>query len=405
MATHAQLRALFDLVVDQSRTLRAERLARDCLGQPELLAELERLLEVDRMLQGRTLRPLVSPGWIAAAIASEPSFRDRRVGPYVLKEVLGRGGMGLVHRAERVDGTGCGEVAIKFVRRELLDEHTRRRFLVERQILATMDHPHIARLFDAAELEDGTPYLVMEYVAGIPLTAYCEQVGLDVRARVALFRKVCAAVSQAHANGVVHRDLKPANILVAAGGIPKLLDFGIAKPLGAVDATGLGSTATAQRYFSPLYAAPEQLLGTAIGVGCDVYALGLLLYELLAGSRPFDLTGLRAGQVERTIARKRPAAPSSAASRCRVATSRQHELRGDLDCIVLRCLRKSPCDRYPTVEQIDADLHAWLHGLPIRARGGDAWKWARELARRHAVAAAASLSMLATWARARYLDA
>ncbi len=189
----------------------------------------------------------------------------------------------------------------------------------------------------------------------------------------------------------MHRDLKPANILVTADGVPKLLDFGIAKPLAATDATADVLTQTAHRYFSPAYAAPEQLLGAANGVGCDIYALGLLLYELLAGRGPFDLRGLSAGQVERTITRTRPAAPSRIAVRCTSTRSRQRELRGDLDRIVLRCLRKLPGDRYASVAQLDADLDAWLRGLPVQAHAGRAWPRACQWARRTIAIATASL--------------
>ncbi|MCA9056742.1 MAG: serine/threonine protein kinase, partial [Planctomycetaceae bacterium] len=201
---------------------------------------------------------------------------------------------------ERVDGSVQQQVAIKLVRRELLDSEMRRRFLLERQTLAAMDHPNIARLIDAAELDDGTPYYVMEYVAGVTITDYCVREKLSIRQRVELFRKVCDAVTQAHRNLIVHRDLKPGNILVTADGVPKLLDFGIAKFLSPSGSEAVAEqTATQHRYFSPNYAAPEQFLGAPIGVGCDVYALGQLLFELLAGARAFDFADLSAGQVER----------------------------------------------------------------------------------------------------------
>jgi|CXWL01.1.fsa_nt_gi serine/threonine-protein kinase len=394
-ATHAQMRVLFDFVVDQPRAIGEQLLARECFGQPGLLAELQGLLDADRQLQDKTFRPFVRLANVTAAPA--PALSGQRVGPYEIKEVLGHGGMGLVYRAERVDGDESQQVAIKFVRRELLDEHTRRRFLAERRFLAALDHPNIARLLDAAELDDGSPYFVMEYVDGVPLTDHCKRAGLDVRARVALFRKVCAAVAQAHRNGVVHRDLKPGNILVDASGVPKLLDFGIAKPLAAVDATAAVLTATAQRYFSPLYAAPEQLRGTAVGVGCDVYALGLLLYELLAGCRPFDFRGLSAGEIEHMITTLPPTPPSKVAARSETARSSQRQLRGDLDDIVLQCLRKAPGERYGSVAELDADLARHLAGVRVTARGRHAWYRARECARRHRVAVMASALMIAAF--------
>jgi serine/threonine protein kinase/tetratricopeptide (TPR) repeat protein len=388
-----RLQALFAAAADLSLELRAEMLSRECAGNPQLLAELESLLEADSRFRGTTAQPIAS-GLIELIpfLTPQASLIGLRVGPYELRQEIGRGGMGTVYRADRVDGSVEQQVAIKFVRRELLDALTLKRFQLERQMMATLKHPYIARLLDASQLDDGTPYYVMEFVHGLAITDYCEREGLDARGRLTLARKVCDAVAEAHRELIVHRDLKPSNILVDSAGNPKLLDFGIAKPL-APSSGGLDSekTGTAYRYFSPQYAAPEQLDGATVGVACDVYALGLLLYELLVGRRPFDLTGLSAGQVERLLKEVPPSAPSSALARSGGTRIRVRQLRGDLDGIVMRCLRKSPSERYASVEQLEADLGNYLDGRPVQARGGHGWYRAQKFVLRNKLAVSASL--------------
>ncbi|MEZ5467367.1 MAG: serine/threonine-protein kinase [Lysobacterales bacterium] len=394
----ARLMALFDAAVDLPTAEQEALLLRECADDPALLDELRALLAEDRRVQGTTVRPLAPElAGLLAESSEAPSLSGTRVGPYELREELGRGGMGVVYRADRVDGSVQQQVAIKLVRRELLDSDMRRRFQLERQTLAAMDHPHIARLIDAAELDDGTPYYVMEYVDGVPITDYCARQQLSIRERIALFRLVCDAVTQAHRNLIVHRDLKPGNILVSTDGAPKLLDFGIAK-LMVPNAAELAAeqTATQHRYFSPQYAAPEQVLGAPIGVGCDVYALGLLLFELLANARAFDFVDLSAGQIERLITSVPPPPPSQIAASKGASTKWQRELRGDLDGIVLRCLRKAANERYASVEQLDADLGNYLQGLPVSARGGQLWYRTRKFVARNAIAVATgSLAILA----------
>jgi serine/threonine-protein kinase len=388
------LQSLFTTALGLDDAEREAFLSRECAEDPALLLQLRGLLAADAKLAGTTARPIaLGLTQILASTAPGASLSGLKIGPFELREELGRGGMGLVYRAERVDGTVEQQVAIKFVRRELLDATTLKRFQLERQVLASLDHPNIARLLDANELEDGTPYYVMEYVGGAPITEHCAREKLGVRERVALIRTVCGAVAHAHRNLVVHRDIKPSNVHVSAAGVPKLLDFGIAKPLRAAhEATG-----TAERFFSPQYAAPEQLLGEPIGVGCDVYALGLLLFELLAGRAPFELEGLTAGQVERQVCEVPPPAPSTVAS----DASRSRALRGELDDVVLKCLRKSPTERYSSVEQLEADLGNYLEGRAVQARGGHAWYRVRKFVGRHRVSVAiASAAFLAIAAAA-----
>jgi eukaryotic-like serine/threonine-protein kinase len=394
-----RLQSLFSAALDLPEYQRDAYLENECAGDVSLLLELRALLEMDKKLALKPIRP-IAPGLSQLLSTTVPaeSMTGLRVGAFELREELGRGGMGSVYRAERVDGSVIKQAAIKFVRRELLDTNTLRRFQIERQTLASLDHPNIAHLLDAGELADGTPCFVMEYVAGVPITDYSAQAKLGVRERVELFRLVCAAVMQAHRSLVVHRDLKPGNILVNADGVPKLLDFGIAKPLNedfniAVDE----QTGTAHRYFSPSYSAPEQLLGGPIGVGCDVYALGLLLYELLAETRPFDFAGLSSGQIERLVTTVPPTAPSAAAAEIKTASLLQRQLRGDLDGIVLRCLRKAPNERYASVEQLDADLDNYLEGRPVLARGGHRWYRVQKFVVRNRFAVLRACSLQRCW--------
>jgi serine/threonine-protein kinase len=386
-----RLQSLFAAALELPSERRDEMLARECAGDAQLLAEINALLEADSRYRFTTARPVVNGlEQMIPALASHAALSGERVGAYRLHEEIGRGGMGAVYRAERDDGSVAQQVAIKFVRRELLDANTLKRFQLERQVMATLNHPFIARLLDASQLDDGTPYYVMEYVDGIPIADYCERVDLDVRERLALMRKVCGAVAEAHRNLIVHRDLKPGNILVDAAGNPKLLDFGIAKLISA-SLVGNEETGTAYRYFSPQYASPEQIGGAPVGVACDVYGLGLLLYELLAGCRPFDLTGLSAGQIERLIKEVPPAAPSAALARSSKSNIRVRQLRGDLDGIVMRCLRKLPSERYASVEQLEVDLGNYLDGRPVQARGGHGWYRTQKFVRRNKIAVAVGI--------------
>ena len=327
-----------------------------------------------------------------------------RVGPYILREELGHGGMGVVFRAERVDGQVRQEVALKIVKRTLLDASGRERFLREREIVAALQHPYIAHMLDVGETVDGSPYLAMELIRGLPINAYCDARKLDTRARVGLFLRVCEAVQHAHANLVLHRDLKPSNVLVGEDGLPKLIDFGIAKPLTLLADDEHQQTATAARFFSPSNAAPEQLRGERVGVACDVYQLGTLLHELLCGAAVFDASGLTAGQLEQRILEVAPEAPSLRAAQGNDATAHAHGvatpaalarvLQGDLDAIVAQALRKPPSDRYGSVQQLADDLRRYLDGEPVAAVQGRRWYRARKFMRRHALAVGVSTAAI-----------
>jgi serine/threonine protein kinase/Flp pilus assembly protein TadD len=302
----------------------------------------------------------------AAAVfgRSESTQIGRRVGAYEIVEELGRGGMGAVYLAARADGEFEKRVAIKVLKRGTDTDETLRRFRAERQILAQLDHPHIAHLLDAGTTEDGLPYFVMDYIAGVPITAFAREHKLPIEARLHLFLKVCGAVDFAHRNHVIHRDLKPNNILVSTVGEPKLLDFGIAKLL-APDATD-NMTGTHDRRFTPLCASPEQARGETVTSISDVYALGALLYELLADAPPhrFPAPTPTANELARIVCEEEPIPPSVATA----DQDKRRQLRGDLDNIVLFALRKEPTRRYQSVSDLADDIRRHLDHKPIRAR-------------------------------------
>jgi serine/threonine-protein kinase len=325
--------------------------------------------------------------------ASRPRRREasrhRRIGPYRLFRKLGEGGMGAVYLAGRADDQFRHQVTVKLIKNGTDNEGIVRRFCNERQILAALHHPHIARLLDGGTADDGAPYFVMEYVEGEPIDQYCDHHKLSIEARLRLFRKVCSAVQYAHQNLVVHRDIKPGNILVDAEGEPKLLDFGVAKLLNSE----LGGQTIAltgrdlMRFMSLPYASPEQILGRPISTASDVYSLGVLLYELLTGHRPYRFEGRSLQEIERAICESEPekpstagrllattlAGPGSAGTRPRRQPDGKQEpwrrkLSGDLDNIILKAMRKEPRRRYSSADELSEDLRNYLRGLPVNAR-------------------------------------
>lgn len=332
--------------------------------------------------------------------AADHSALDRKrgllgkvVGQYRIVSILGSGGSGTVYLGERADKQYAAQVAIKVID-ETAPTAFGLRFRAERQILASLNHPNIARLLDAGETEAHQPFLVMEYVQGETLERYCDRNQLSVRARLELFMQVCAAVQYAHQNLIVHRDLKPANILVTGDGTPKLLDFGIAKLLDASDLTRTSElTRMNDRILTPEYASPEQILGRSVTTASDVYSLGVVLYQLLTGLRPYILSSASASQLEleRTICATDPLRPSAAvraarsapasedqpsidvlaASRSVTAHRLERSLAGDIDAIVMRSMRKEPQHRYNSAEQFLADIRRWLVSEPVQARHGN----------------------------------
>jgi hypothetical protein len=297
------------------------------------------------------------------ASASVVAQLSRRIGPYRLVEVLGRGGMGAVYRAERDDDQYRTQVAIKLLPWGLETPEAIVRFRHERQILATLEHPLIVRLLDGGSTEEGLPYLVMEYVKGRPIQDYCNSRNLTVTERLQLFREICAAVQYAHQKLIVHRDIKPQNIIVTDDGTPKLLDFGIAKLLDAdLGVAGKGLTRTGVHSVTIEYASPEQLQGRSVSTATDIYSLGAVLYELLCGVRAHSSAGDHR-QLVRAILDVEPPKPSSVAP-----LQRRRCLQGDLDHIILRALQKEPTRRYASVEQFSEDLRRHVEGLPVAAR-------------------------------------
>lgn len=354
-----QLDRLLDLAPDA----RASALAQ--LGQTDrtLAADLERLLALEQS----------GDGWPGELYDTTTLQAGAAIGPYVLDALLGEGGMGVVWRAHRADGHYQRTVAIKLLRPGHADRRLRERFARERDILARLEHPHIARLLDAGVAEHGQPWLALDHVQGQPITDYCRQHGLDVDARLALFAQVCEAVAHAHAALVVHRDLKPSNILVTTQGQVRLLDFGIATLL---DAPSAGAAQTEARAFTLHYAAPEQLRGQAVTTRTDVYALGMVLFELLAGTRPFQQQRHDEDQWRQAVLHGQPLRPSQAvllanrdpaelAPRRRLA----RQLRGDLDRIALKAIATDPHARYASVEALGMDLACHRQGRPVLARG------------------------------------
>lgn len=327
---------------------------------PAVAAELERALAArERAGFAAFLCESVLP----AAELPPASLTGRRVGPYVIEAELGHGGMGSVWRARRTDGRFEGMVAIKLVHAHWLGRAGEERFRVEGRLLAQLDHPNIARLIDAGVTEGAQPYLVLEFVEGEPIDAYCGRLGLDVRARVGLFQGVLAAVGHAHSHLIIHRDLKPANILVTREGSVKLLDFGVAKLLTPEQLAT--HTQTVAPALTPQFAAPEQLLGQPVTTATDVYALGLVLYLLLTGEHPVPGDGRSSAALVHAVVTEEPRRPSQVA-RERPATRRA--LEGDLDNIVAKALRKDPTARYPSVGAFSEDLRRFLADEPVLAR-------------------------------------
>ncbi len=412
-----RLQALFSRAVELPPAERQAFVAKETSGDTELRTELLDLLVCDAG-SART-----GPLTLALGAALDTTTRDRRkalvgrvVGNYKLVGVLGHGGTGTVYLGERADRQYSAQVAVKIVDNGTMQGELGMRFRAERQILASLNHANIARLLDAGETEEGNPYLVMEYVHGEPLDRYCDRQRLGVRERMQLFLDICSAVQYAHQNLVVHRDLKPANILVTAEGAPKLLDFGIAKLLDAGEAAAaMALTRMNDRLLTPEYASPEQILGRPVTTASDVYALGVVLYELLTGLRPYTVPASASQlELERSICITDPPKPSAAVRRARdsgplegqsemlaVAAARrltpdklQKRLVGDVDAIVLRALRKEPTHRYNSIEQLASDIRRYLAREPVQARQGNWLYYSQRFIRRHAFGVAAGATFV-----------
>jgi serine/threonine protein kinase/tetratricopeptide (TPR) repeat protein len=394
-----QVEAIFQVAVDLVPEERDRYLAEVCGHDVSLKSDVQTLLKQhesagnlleEPFYRETELNALTSFDGLASGDDADPMI-GRRLGAYRLERELGRGGMGAVYEAIRVDKEFNKRVAIKLVKRGMDTDFILKRFRTERQILAALDHPHIARLLDGGTTDDGLPYFVMEFIEGQPLYNYCDAHQLSIAERLKLFMSICDALHYAHQKQVVHRDIKPSNVLVTSEGVPKLLDFGIAKLLdpGLVGDITHDPTATAMRLMTPEYASPEQVQGAPTSPTTDVYSLGVLLYELLTGHRPYRLSNRAPHEMARVICEEAPAPPSFIITRpedvlpkfatgdeattlkqlysTRSATieSLRRDLSGALDSIVMRALRKEPEWRYQTAEQLRDDIARYLAGSPI----------------------------------------
>lgn len=364
--------ALLAEALELAHGARAAFLDEHCADDDELRRLMEDLLRRTDDPTTSFSSPLArpeEPGHSPALHAE--TFSGMRLGPYELEHLVGRGGLGMVYQARRVDGGFEQRVAVKLLL-ATASPSILPRFERERSILASLDHPYVARLHDGGISPDGRPYLVMEFVDGRPINRFCEEEELTVRARLRLFLRVCDAVASAHARLVVHRDLKPSNILVTPDGSPKLLDFGIARILEADGDDGpVHLTLTGSRALSPAYASPEQIRGEPVAIASDVFQLGTLLYLLLSGHRPHERSEATPASLVSAILERDPPVPSQAVGDEGVGGVPAHrvraQLRGDLDAVVMKALRKEPARRYGSVAELAEDVRRHLDGMPVRA--------------------------------------
>jgi len=406
-AEFSRLSALWDESIEMAPAERDTWLGALESREPRVAALLREMFANQSGERGRRFletRDLVA-GHVASLVEADPGLIGKQFGPYRVLNLLGHGGMGSVWLAARADGLFTRKVALKLVHPALKSRVMSERFVREREILASLNHPHIARLLDAGIAEDGQSYLALDYVAGTPLTTYCDERRLSVRERLELFRQVLSAVQYAHAHLVIHRDLKPANILVTAEGQVQLLDFGIAKLLTEGEAKETELTQMGGRALTPDYAAPEQIAGAPVTTAADVYALGVMLYELLTGERPYKLKRDSRGALEEAILQADPVAPSraalseaAAAARATTAKKLSSTLRGDLDTIAIKALKKSPAERYATANAFGEDIERYLRGDVVLAQPDSVAYRALKFASRHWVGIAAAGVLLLTLA-------
>ncbi len=368
-----EIKAILEDALELPENERADLVQARCKDDRALWIEVDALLNADN-----SHADLLEVGGAELILDNPKDMIGMVVGNYRILSELGTGGMGTVFKAERIDGEFDQTVALKLIKKGFDSGEMLRRFITERQILASLEHPNIARLVDGGTTEDGRPYLVMEYVEGIPIDRYCSTHSLSLESRLDLFRKVCFAVSFAHQKLVIHRDLKPQNILIDDHGHVKLLDFGIAKLLNSENEID-GQTQTFA--LTPEYASPEQIRGEPLSTATDIYSLGVILHELLTGSRPIHFDGKNIGEIVGAASTSEPIRPSAASS--------NHEgfspnlFKGDLDNIVLKALRKDPGQRYASVEQFSEDVRRYLKGLPVIARHFTLTYRAQKFARRN----------------------
>lgn len=392
-----RLEAVFQMVMDADPAERDAVLAAACGSDAELREEVLKLLDQTADAASFLEAPAFSNMTTSAGAPSTvdapltDSLIGQMAGPYRIEAEVGRGGMGTVYRAVRDDGSFMQEVALKVVKRGFDSPELLERFRRERQILAMVSHPNIARILDGGTTTDGRPYYAMEFVAGEPLTAYCHKRKLSLEERLRLFMDVCSAVAHAHQNLIIHRDIKPANIMVTHSGAVKLLDFGIAK-IFFEDMPDVGQTISAggPALLTPNYAAPEQVRGERVTTATDIYALGLILYELLTGKRGQQVTNSSLVELQRAVCEAQPMRPDVAAESSEFGIRPTSSLRGDLETILLKSLQKDPARRYATVNQFAEDLDRYRAGRPVTARPDSSWYRTTMFIRRNKLAVAAA---------------
>jgi tetratricopeptide (TPR) repeat protein len=402
----ADAKRVFERALDLPEDDRAAYVDSACGGNPALLHEVRSLLTWHKGSTGFLENPAAKVADLPMEAMSAVRLIGKSVGPWRILDVVGSGGMGVVYRAERADAAFKRHAALKVVRPGPDAPQILERFRVERETLAALDHPNIARLMDGGTTSDGQPFFVMELVDGIPIDRYCDENRLSIDDRLDLFRKVCAGVQYAHENLTVHRDIKPDNILVTKEGVPKLLDFGVSKILSrdapqAEDTPAMNAT----WLMTPDYASPEQVSGRPSTTATDVYSLGVLLHVLLTGARPYTLTGTTAAAIERQLleftlivpsdrAVSSPESGARAADRRTTPQKLSNRLKGDLDAIVLRALGRTPASRYSSVEQLAEEVARHCAHYPVHARGRARGYAARLFVRRHRAALAAAATLV-----------
>ena len=407
-----QVKTIFQSALEIPTEKRAKFLDEACGQDVALRAEVQSLLDSHEEASQFIEEPADELGYKVLENAANQNLTGKQFGPYQIERELSRGGMGVVYLAARADKAFEKQVAIKIIKRGMDTDEIIRRFQQERQTLANLDHQYIAKLLDGGSTEDGAPFLVMEYIDGLPIDQYCDDNKLTTVQRLQLFRKVCAAVQYAHQNLIIHRDLKPGNILVTSDGKPRLLDFGIAKLLApASSQDSILHTQTEQRILTPEYASPEQVVGAALTTASDVYSLGVLLYRLLTGHRPYRYQTQQ--ELIDAIKNEEPEKPSIVIRRTEDAESQNDQgkqitpesisetrdgspeklrrrLSGDVDNIVLKALRKEPQRRYAFVEQFSEDIRRYLGGLPVLAHKDSLLYRSKKFIRRHKFPVAAT---------------
>ena len=378
-----QVKEVFSSVLEIEPERRSEFLDERCGDDDILRSEVESWLASHAESEGFIETPVFS----ASSIIDQPTpMAGRQFGNYRIIREIGHGGMGAVYLARRTDGEFEQEVALKIVRQSIAENQMIERFRRERQILASLNHPNIAKLLDGGVSENGEPYLAMEYVEGNTIAEYVTELSLSLNEILTLFLKVCSAVAYAHRNLVVHRDIKPGNILVTNDGEPKLLDFGLARLVVSEDSDP-NESKTAFRALTPAYASPEQLRGETITTASDIYSLGVVLFELVTGDRPFQFEGKSLDEIIKTVSQFEPSLPSN-------SLSANKQLKGDLDNIILTALRKEPERRYNSVEQFAHDIERYLAGKPVSARPNTLGYRTSKFIKRHSIGVAAGAVVL-----------